>query len=194
MATNFVQPGKVLTVAAPYDRTSGQGALIGAIFGVALRDVLSTIVGDFQVSGVWTLAKTSAQAWTLGQKIYWDDTNKRCDNVATVGPLIGVATAVAANPSSTGIVRLNAGAADEATGPQAVIAALTDNGGGAAVDGTIAAIAAAACAGGVSPSAAQVDTAVAALATTTKDAVKELSTEINAILAALKLAGIIAAA
>ena len=32
---NFVQPGANLTLAAPYDRTSGQGALIGSASGKA---------------------------------------------------------------------------------------------------------------------------------------------------------------
>jgi predicted RecA/RadA family phage recombinase len=59
------------------------------------------------VEGVWTMAKTSAQAWTVGARIYWDDTAKLCTTTATSNTLIGVATAIAANPSSTGNVRLN---------------------------------------------------------------------------------------
>ena len=42
MATNFKQPGEVLTLTAPYQRDSGQGALVGAIFGVALSTVASS--------------------------------------------------------------------------------------------------------------------------------------------------------
>jgi predicted RecA/RadA family phage recombinase len=108
MAKTYVQPGKVLTLTAPYDRLSaGLGAQVGSIFGVSLGIVLSGAEGQFATTGVWTLAKTSAQAWTVGQKIYWDNTNKVCDSTNTVGQLIGIATAVAANPSSTGTVRLN---------------------------------------------------------------------------------------
>lgn len=134
---NYIQPGEVLTLAAPYDRTSGQGALVGSIFGVAVSDVLSGVDGEFRTVGVFDLTKTSAQAWTQGQKIYWDNGNKRCDSDSTVGQLIGVATAAAANPSSTGTVRLNGGVPDTAEGAQAAIADLTDNSGGAAADGTI---------------------------------------------------------
>jgi predicted RecA/RadA family phage recombinase len=107
MATNYVQPGKILSLAAPYDRTSGQGALIGSFFGVALGTVLSGATGQFQADGVWTLPKLSAQAWTVGARIYWDNTNKWCTTVDTGNTLIGIATAVASNPSSTGVVRLN---------------------------------------------------------------------------------------
>lgn len=101
----FVQEGKNLALAAPYDRLSGQGALVGSIFGIATVDVLSGVTASFLTEGVATLAKTSAQAWSQGDSIYWDDTAKRADNTV-VGPLIGSATDAAANPSSTGSVKL----------------------------------------------------------------------------------------
>lgn len=106
---NFQQPGEVVTMAAPYDRTSGQGALIGHLFGVAVSTVLNGVVGEFKTTGVFTLAKTSAQAWTVGALLYWDDTNKLVTNSSNSAAnfLIGCAYAAAANPSATGIVRLN---------------------------------------------------------------------------------------
>lgn len=108
MASNYIQPGKTLTLTAPYIVASGAGALIGNIFGVALQALAATVAGEFALEGVWSLAKTSGQAWAVGDKIYWDNVNKRCDNLASAGfPMIGVATAIAANPSSTGYVRLN---------------------------------------------------------------------------------------
>lgn len=137
MATNYIQPGAILTLTAPYDRLSGEGAQVGSIFGVATSDVDSGDPGEFDTEGVWSLAKTSAQAWTVGQKIYWDNGNKRCDSDGTVGMLIGVATAAATNPSSTGYVKLNSSAPSSSEGPQAAEADLTDNSGGAAADGTI---------------------------------------------------------
>lgn len=105
--TNFVQKGKTLTLTAPYTVTSGSGALVGSIFGVAATDVASGVAGEFSVVGVFTLAKNSAEAWTVGELIYWDNTNKVATATATSNKLIGVATAAAANPSSTGNVRLN---------------------------------------------------------------------------------------
>jgi predicted RecA/RadA family phage recombinase len=107
MATNYIQPGKTMNFAAPADVASGAGALIGAIFGVALQTLASGARGEFAIEGVWTLAKTSAQAWTEGALIYWDNTNKVCTTTSTSNTRIGVAAAVAANPSSTGQVRLN---------------------------------------------------------------------------------------
>jgi predicted RecA/RadA family phage recombinase len=104
---NLVKKGDVLSLTAPYDRTSGQGMKVGSIFGVAIADALSGAAVEAQVVGVFELNKTSAQAWTQGAKIYWDDTAKEATSVSTSNTLIGVATEAAANPSSTGKVRLN---------------------------------------------------------------------------------------
>jgi predicted RecA/RadA family phage recombinase len=105
MATNYIQPGDVLEVTAPEATTSGDGTLVGLLFGVALHDADNGAVVRIQTTGVFELPKVSAQAWTVGQLIYWDDGNDRCTTVDT-NYAIGVATAVAANPSSTGHVRL----------------------------------------------------------------------------------------
>ncbi|MBY0237873.1 MAG: DUF2190 family protein [Burkholderiaceae bacterium] len=118
---NYIQAGKVLSLTAPYAVSSGGGFQVGAIFAVATCDALINAPVEGNTFGVYTLPKTSAQAWTLGQKIYWDNTNKRCDSDGTVGMLIGVATAVASNPSGTGDVRLNSAAPSGNEGPQAAI-------------------------------------------------------------------------
>jgi predicted RecA/RadA family phage recombinase len=107
----YLQPGKVITLAAPYDRTGGQGCLVGSLFGVAAADVLSGGSMELITEGVFSLAKLSAQAWTEGQLIYWDNTAKHCTSVSTSNTRIGCATAVAANPSAVGNVRLNGQAA-----------------------------------------------------------------------------------
>jgi len=104
---NYIMDGEALELTAPYNVASGGGALVGSIFGVAKSDVLSGALGVFQLTGVIELAKTSAQAWTVGVLIYWDDTNKVATSTASTHKLIGVAAAAAANPSSIGWVRLN---------------------------------------------------------------------------------------
>lgn len=141
MASNFYQDGEVLPFTMPYAVNSGGGVQVGSIFGVATSTYGSGDTGQVAVCGVWSLAKTSAQAWTEGQKIYWDNSNKRCDSDSTVGMLVGVATVAAVNPSSVGYVRLNGSTPSTLEGPQAAITSLTDNGGGTA-DGTVAAQAA----------------------------------------------------
>jgi predicted RecA/RadA family phage recombinase len=88
---NYVQAGDVITVAAPYQRNSGEGALIGDTFGVACDTVANGVVGDFRTVGVFDLVKVGSQAWTVGALIYWDDTNKRCTTVSTGNRRIGSA-------------------------------------------------------------------------------------------------------
>jgi predicted RecA/RadA family phage recombinase len=111
MATNYVQPGQNIDQIAPTGGvTSGVGVLIGRLFSIALQTVAAAAAFVGTRVGVWSLAKTSAQAWSVGDKIYWDNTNKRADNVPTAGfRRIGVCVEAAANPSSTGKVALQPG-------------------------------------------------------------------------------------
>jgi predicted RecA/RadA family phage recombinase len=124
---NLIQEGLIITAAAPYDRLSGEGALLGSLFAVAMADVLNAASGEWRVAGVFDLAKVSTEEWTVGAKVYWDNSNKRCTTVATDGQLIGVAMAVTANPSTTGAVRLNGVAPAASEGPQGAIVDLTDS-------------------------------------------------------------------
>lgn len=104
---NYIQPGENLTLAAPYAVASGAGALVGAIFGVAQAAAASGADVVLVREGVFTLPKVSAQAWTLGAKIYWDDTAKNCTTTVGSNVLIGAAVAAAANPTATGDVLLD---------------------------------------------------------------------------------------
>lgn len=107
MATNMISDGATITITAGGAIASGDGVLEGSIFGVAHDAAASGEDVVLNLCGEYTLPKTSAQAWTLGARIYWDDGNSECTTTATSNKLIGVATAVAANPSDTGTVRLN---------------------------------------------------------------------------------------
>jgi len=106
---NFIQRGETLTLTAPYAVSSGGGALVGSIFGVAATDVASGEDGEFQVAGVFDLVcETGASTgWSQGALIYWDNTNKRVTKTSTSNKLIGVAVRAAADGDATGRVRLN---------------------------------------------------------------------------------------
>ena len=107
---NFKQAGDIVTLPAPYQRNSGQAALIGGIFGVAVATVANGADGQWKRTGVFELPKTSAQAWTAGAKIYWDNAAKECTTTASGNTLVGCATEAAVNPSSTGMVLLDGAA------------------------------------------------------------------------------------
>jgi len=107
MATNYIQPGSVVTVTAPADVASGAGVLIGTLFGVATQAAKSGEPLELKTDGVWELAKTSAQAWaTVGLAIYATSAGL-LTTTATDNVLVGKNIATAANPSPTGTVRLN---------------------------------------------------------------------------------------
>jgi predicted RecA/RadA family phage recombinase len=106
---NFVQKGETLTLTAPYAVSSGGGALVGSIFGVAATDVASGEEGEFQVQGVFDLIRISGgtTGWTQGTLIYWDNSSKAITKTASGNKLIGVAVKAAADGDATGRVRLN---------------------------------------------------------------------------------------
>lgn len=104
---NYVSPGENVTITAGAALTAGNGLKTGQLFGVVQETVASGADVVVVTRGVFDLAKVSAQAWTVGALIYWDDTAKNCTTTATGNLLIGCAIAAAANPSSTGRVRLN---------------------------------------------------------------------------------------
>jgi predicted RecA/RadA family phage recombinase len=105
----YIQPGHAITLLAPYAVASGDGLLVGAIFGVASHDAASGAEVETQLTGVLDLAKAASQAWTAGAKVYWDNAAKRVTNVASGNTLVGVAVlAVGGGAEETiGRVRLN---------------------------------------------------------------------------------------
>lgn len=104
---NYIQEGDSLPLTAPYARNAGEGALIGALFCIALSVVANGATGVFTTQGVYELAKAGSQAWTEGAKVYWDNTNKVVTTTASGNTLIGCAIAAADTAATTGIVRLN---------------------------------------------------------------------------------------
>ena len=88
---NHVQPGKTITLTAPYAVTSGDGLLVGAIFGVASGTAALGEAVETAVEGVYDLKKVASQAWAAGDKIYWDNTAKNTTKTLTSNTLIGVA-------------------------------------------------------------------------------------------------------
>ena len=105
---NYIQEGDTVDVVAPTGGVVGGNAyLIGKLFGIAVRDAAQGANVGLKTSGVFEVAKVSAQAWTQGAAIHWDNTAKLFTTVTTGNWFVGVATEAAANPSSVGRVRLN---------------------------------------------------------------------------------------
>lgn len=105
----FIQHGDCLTVLAPAGGTiSGELYKVGAIVGVAATTELVGAPVVLKLDGVFGLTKTSAQAWAVGDLLFMNTTTRALTNVSATGlVLVGMATEVAANPSTTGACRLN---------------------------------------------------------------------------------------
>ena len=106
---NYVQPGKTITLTAPYAVTSGDGLLVGSIFGVAAGTAALGEAVEAAVVGVYDMKKVASQAWVAGDRIYWDNTAKQTTKTLTSNTLIGVATEAVAGGATDliGRVRLN---------------------------------------------------------------------------------------
>ena len=105
---NFVMDGGTVTVLAPSGGLfSGQGVVIGALFGVAAYDAIEAAEAEIKTTGVFTLPK-SAGAITEGAIVFWDDTGKVIENASGLGFYpIGVAVAAALDADPTVNVRLD---------------------------------------------------------------------------------------
>lgn len=107
---NYIQPGDQMTVTAPATVASGAGVLVGSLFGVAVHDAASGSAVEIATTGVFDLAKAGSQAWTVGARIYWDDSAKVATTAAAAGAnkLIGVAAAAVGSGAdeTVGRVRL----------------------------------------------------------------------------------------
>lgn len=115
MAKLWIQPADMCTFTAPAGGVvAGTCVKIGDILVYATQTVAATFPFVGARVGVIEHAKTSAQAWTEGAQVNWDNTLKVFTTVTTGFFRAGVAYAAAANPSPTGKVLLagvNLGAA-----------------------------------------------------------------------------------
>lgn len=107
---SYVQPGNTSTLNAPYAVASGDGLLVGSIFGVAAGAAALGETVEAALVGVFDLKKVASQAWSVGDKVYWDNTNKEATKTTPSNTLIGVATEAVAGGAGDviGRVRLNA--------------------------------------------------------------------------------------
>lgn len=113
---NYVKPGDVMTLTAPTGGVvTGLGYQIGKLFVVACGTAAEAAEFEGQVTGVCDLVKTTSQAWTEGQALYWDDSAKKVTSTAGANLHIGVAARVEESADAVGRVRLN-GTSDVSSG------------------------------------------------------------------------------
>ncbi len=111
MARNFVGPGDKIRVAAPYALTSGQGALVQAVFGIAQNDAGNGAEVVLDTTGVYDIAKEPSLAIAQGVRVFWDNANRRITTTATSNFQVGFAWAAALAADATVRVKLDRGPA-----------------------------------------------------------------------------------
>lgn len=107
---NYIGPGKNITVTFPYQRNSGQGLLVGGLFGVAFQTTASGSTGVMVTEGQFTgLAKASGtgEAWAVGDRLFWDDSAKNLTKNSTGKFPVGVCLeAIATGVTTAGQVKI----------------------------------------------------------------------------------------
>lgn len=106
---NYVKEGDTLSLTPAAAVASGVGYLFGAgLFGIATNDVASGVEGEFITEGIVEIGKTSALAIAVGDRVFWDATNKVVNKTTTSQVCVGVAIEAAVNPSATVKIKLGA--------------------------------------------------------------------------------------
>ena len=105
---NYIQNGHVITVTTPAGGiTSGEGLIVGSIFGVAAYSAAEGDMLELVTTGVYKLPKATAAVLTVGARVAWDNTAKNI-NVPGAGRFpVGVATEAAGNGVTGVAVRLD---------------------------------------------------------------------------------------
>ena len=99
---NYVQEGATLDLAPGANVAAGVGYLFGsALFGVACIDAVSGIASAFITEGVVEIAKTSALAISVGDRLFWVPGSSVVNKTSAAQQQVGVAVEAAGNPSAT---------------------------------------------------------------------------------------------
>lgn len=104
---NFIQSGEVITVSAPYAVASGQGVLVGALFGIAACDAANGAQVEIKREGVFDISALATDTGAVGVKAYWDNTNRRITATAGSNTLVGALTGAKANGDTAARVLLD---------------------------------------------------------------------------------------
>lgn len=105
---NFIQNGDMISVTAPAGGiASGQGVLIGSLFGVAAKTAAEGESVEIATAGVYELPKLASAVIAAGARVAWDDAAKQVVLPGAGLYPVGVAVLAAGNGNTTVKVRLD---------------------------------------------------------------------------------------
>lgn len=109
---NYLQDGDTVVIASsPEAADSGEFLVSGALSGVAVAAADSAAAVTLKRNGVFEMLKTTSEAWTQGQPLFWNASTKKFTTTAAGNTRRGVAWAAADSADTTGEVLLD-GASD----------------------------------------------------------------------------------
>lgn len=181
MAQNHISEGNILPYTVPSSTTilSGDVVFAGVLPGIALGGGTEDDEIQLALRGVWLIDKTTSLVITKGDKLYFNTSTKKVTKTKT-HKYIGIAWTSQASDDTTVEVLLNPDTNSE-TNQAAVVAALGTTTDLTAIAGTFADLAAA-------------RSAVNTLATETEARLDAIESKIDAFIASLKTAGLMASA
>ena len=105
---NHIQKGDIISVPTPAGGiASGEGAIIGNIFGVAAYSAAVGEPVELATTGIYQLPKATAAVLTVGARVSWDNTAKNINVPGTGRFPVGVTTEAAGNGITSVAVRLD---------------------------------------------------------------------------------------
>jgi predicted RecA/RadA family phage recombinase len=102
----YVQNGNVIDVIASADISVGDVVPLTNMCGVALVDIAANDTGSVKLDGVFTLPTDTGAAWSVGEKVYWDATNKKATKTATSNTPLGFAVTAKVSAGTSCNVKL----------------------------------------------------------------------------------------
>ena len=97
---NFLSPAKVVSVTAPYALNSGDGCLVGVLFGVASAPAANGATVQLSRLGAFTLPKATG-AITQGAALYWDNTARNLTTTSSGNTKVGAALTAQVSSDTT---------------------------------------------------------------------------------------------
>lgn len=108
---NWVSSGDNIIMVTPVAVTAGVPVVLNSgFFGIPASTAVAGATVSFSQFGVFSgMPKTVGQAWTVGQKLYWDPATSKFTNVVGALSLVATATKAAAVADTTGELVLVSG-------------------------------------------------------------------------------------
>jgi predicted RecA/RadA family phage recombinase len=105
---NYIQEGSIIAVTAPTGGViSGEGLIVGSLFGAALHSAAEGESLEVATDGVYRLPKASTVVLAIGTRVAWDNSAKNINVLGTGRFPVGIAAEAAGNGITSVAVRLD---------------------------------------------------------------------------------------